>query len=49
MVWDSMSYSCVGVMTIIDEIMTNEVCVRLSKENLDKSLKKAGLGRRCIF
>ena len=49
MVWGSMSYSGVGVMTVIDEIMTKEVYVRLLKENLDKSLKKAGLGRRYIF
>ena len=45
MVWGSLSYSGVGVMTVIDEIMTKEVYVRLLKENLDKSLKKAGLGR----
>ena len=44
-----MSYNGVGVMTVIDEIMTKEVYVRLLKENLDKSLKKAGLGKRYIF
>jgi len=49
MVLGSMSYSGVEVMTVIDKIMTKEVCVRLLKENLNKSLKKAGLGRRYIF
>jgi len=49
MVWGSMSYNGVGVMTVINEIMTKEVYVRLLKENLDKSIKKVGLGRRYIF
>ena len=43
MVWGSMSYSGVGVMTVIDDIMTKEVYVRLLKENLDKSVKKQDL------
>jgi len=49
MVWGLMSYSGAGGLAVIDEIMTKIVYVRPLKENLDKSLKKAGLARRYIF
>jgi DDE superfamily endonuclease len=48
-VWASMSWSGVGNLVIIDEIMTKEVYVRILEESLKDSARKSGLGRSCLF